>query len=45
MELNRTPRRYKLYDKIKIPLATMDKIVWAVIALIVILLVVGIAIH
>ena len=45
MEINKTPGRYKLYDKIKIPLRTMDKIVWAVIALIVILLVVGIALQ
>lgn len=45
MATNKTPLRFKLYDKIKIPLRMMDKLIWIVVALIVILLVVGIALQ
>ena len=43
----RTPARYKLYDGIKekVSLQTMDKIIFAIIALIAILLLIGIFGH
>jgi len=39
----KTPQRYRLYDKIKVSVKTMDIIIYTIIALLVVCIVIGIA--